>query len=64
MSFSIIYKKIRCCGCPVFGGTGKIADKQVQVADITLLHQLTGWRPSVGLRDGLENLLLFEGLLK
>jgi UDP-glucose 4-epimerase len=40
------------------------ADKQVQVADITLLHQLTGWRPSTNLRDGLENLLRFEGLLK
>lgn len=40
------------------------ADKQVQVADITLLSQLTGWRPSTSLRDGLEDLLRFEGLLK
>lgn len=40
------------------------ADKQMQVADITLLSQLTGWRPAISLRDGLENLLRFEGLLK
>lgn len=40
------------------------ADKQVQVADIALLHQLTGWKPSTSLREGLETLLRFEGLLK
>jgi UDP-glucose 4-epimerase len=40
------------------------ADKQVQIADITLFHQLTGWKPSTTIRDGLESLLRFEGLLK
>ena len=42
----------------------RTADKQVQVADITLLHQLTGWKPSTSLREGLANLLRFEGLLR
>jgi len=40
------------------------ADKQVQIADITLLYQLTGWRPETTLREGLESLLRFEGLTK
>jgi UDP-glucose 4-epimerase len=40
------------------------ADKMVQVADISLLQQLTGWRPEVSLRQGLADLLKFEGLLK
>ncbi|MFA6544037.1 MAG: NAD(P)-dependent oxidoreductase [Limisphaerales bacterium] len=39
-------------------------DKLVQRADITRLAQLTGWRPQVKLRDGLAELLRFEGLLK
>lgn len=38
-------------------------DKQVQRADITRLRQLTGWQPRVQLRDGLAELLRFEGLL-
>ncbi|MEY4201230.1 MAG: hypothetical protein RLZZ265_2970 [Verrucomicrobiota bacterium] len=38
-------------------------DKLVQRADITRLIQLTGWRPQVNLRDGLAELLRFEGLL-
>ena len=39
-------------------------DKQVQRADITRLAQLTGWQPQIKLRDGLAELLHFEGLLK
>lgn len=39
------------------------ADKLVQVADISHLKALTGWQPQVNLRDGLELLLRFEGLL-
>ncbi|MBM4210565.1 MAG: NAD(P)-dependent oxidoreductase [Gammaproteobacteria bacterium] len=39
-------------------------DKQVQRADIARLTQLTGWQPQVKLRDGLAELLRFEGLLK
>jgi UDP-glucose 4-epimerase len=39
-------------------------DKQVQRADITRLAQLTGWRPQVKLREGLAELLRFEGLLQ
>jgi UDP-glucose 4-epimerase len=40
------------------------ADKQVQVADISLLKELTGWRPQIGLRDGLTDLVKFETLLQ
>ena len=32
--------------------------------DISRLKSLTGWQPQVNLRDGLEMLLRFEGLLK
>lgn len=39
-------------------------DKQVQRADITRLIELTGWRPQIRLRDGLAELLRFEGLLR
>lgn len=38
-------------------------DKLVQRADITRLKSLTGWQPQVQLRDGLAELLRFEGLL-
>ena len=40
------------------------ADKLVQVADISLLEKLTGWRPEVSLRAGLTDLARFEGLLE
>lgn len=40
------------------------ADKLIQVADIRRLEALTGWRPEIGLREGLADLLRFEGLLK
>lgn len=40
------------------------ADKLIQVADIGQLEALTGWRPAIGLREGLADLLRFEGLLK
>jgi nucleoside-diphosphate-sugar epimerase len=40
------------------------ADKLVQVADISLLKQLTGWQPEIALRPGLADLLRFEGLLR
>lgn len=40
------------------------ADKLVQVADISLLDKLTGWRPEVELRAGLTRLLQFEGLIE
>jgi UDP-glucose 4-epimerase len=40
------------------------ADKLVQVADILLLKQLTGWQPEIALRPGLADLLRFEGLLR
>lgn len=40
----------------------RAADKLVQVADIGLLEQLTGWRPEISLRAGLTELLRFEGL--
>lgn len=36
-------------------------DKQSQVADISLLRQLTGWSPEVSITEGLERLLEFEG---
>ena len=36
------------------------ADKQNQVADITLLKKALGWAPSPSLRDGLVKLLEFE----
>ena len=39
------------------------ADKEVQVADISLLKSLTGWSRGVEFHDGLRNLLEFEGLL-
>lgn len=39
------------------------ADKLVQVADISLLQRITGWRPEITLRAGLTDLLRFEGLL-
>lgn len=38
-------------------------DKLVQRADITRLVRVTGWQPQVKLRDGLAELLRFEGLL-
>lgn len=38
-------------------------DKQVQVADVTLLQTLTGWKREVEFTDGLADLLRFEGLL-
>lgn len=41
----------------------RLADKLVQVADITLLQAITGWRPEITLRQGLTELLRFEGLL-
>jgi UDP-glucose 4-epimerase len=40
------------------------ADKLIQVADISLLKQLTGWQPEIALRPGLTRLLKFERLLK
>ncbi len=39
------------------------ADKEVQVADISLLKSLTGWSRPVEFHDGLRDLLEFEGLL-
>ncbi|RJR41454.1 MAG: NAD-dependent epimerase/dehydratase family protein [Desulfobacteraceae bacterium] len=38
-------------------------DKETQVADISLLRKLTGWEPRLTLRNGLRQLLTFEGLL-
>ena len=40
------------------------ADKLVQVADMRALEAATGWKPEIGLREGLADLLRFEGLLK
>jgi nucleoside-diphosphate-sugar epimerase len=40
------------------------ADKQIQIADTTLLRKLTGCSPLVTLRDGLRDLLAFEGFIK
>jgi UDP-glucose 4-epimerase len=40
------------------------ADKLVQIADISLLKKLTGWRPEIALRQGLADLLQFEGLIE
>jgi UDP-glucose 4-epimerase len=40
------------------------ADKQVQVADISLLRQLTGFSRQHDLRDGVRDLLKFEGLIR
>lgn len=39
------------------------ADKLVQRADIHQLQQMIGWRPEIPLRDGLRDLLKYEGLL-
>jgi UDP-glucose 4-epimerase len=39
------------------------ADKLVQRADISKLRQLVGWQPEISLRDGLRELLKYEGLL-
>lgn len=39
------------------------ADKLVQTAQVTRLSQLLSWKPEVTLRDGLRQLLQFEGLL-
>lgn len=38
-------------------------DKQTQVADIMHLRKLTGWKPEVDIRQGVKELLQFEGLL-
>ncbi len=38
-------------------------DKQTQVADITRLKKLTAWQPEMDIRQGVKDLLLFEGLL-
>ncbi len=39
-------------------------DKQTQVANIELLHALTGWRPQTSIQKGLKELLEFENSLK
>jgi UDP-glucose 4-epimerase len=39
------------------------ADKEVQVADTSLLKSLTGWSRQIEFQDGLRSLLEFEGLL-
>ena len=39
------------------------ADKQVQVSDISLLQKLTGFKRQHDLREGVRDLLKFEGLL-
>ena len=39
------------------------ADKQVQIADVALLQALAAWTRSIELKDGLRNLLEFEGFL-
>ncbi len=39
------------------------ADKLVQRADITKLRRMLSWQPEVSLRDGLRELLKYEGLL-
>ena len=39
------------------------ADKEVQVADVSLLTSLTGWSRQVDFEPGLRSLLAFEGLL-
>jgi len=39
------------------------ADKEVQVADVSLLKSLTGWSRQMEFQDGLRALLEFEGLL-
>jgi UDP-glucose 4-epimerase len=39
------------------------ADKLVQRADIARLRQLTGWQPEIPLKEGLRELLRYEGLL-
>jgi UDP-glucose 4-epimerase len=39
------------------------ADKEVQVADVSLLKSLTGWSRRVEFQEGLRDLLEFEGLL-
>ncbi len=38
-------------------------DKQTQVADISLLKKLTNWQPEKNIRQGITELLQFEGLL-
>jgi UDP-glucose 4-epimerase len=38
-------------------------DKQTQVADISHLKGLTNWEPEVNIRQGVKDLLMFEGLL-
>ena len=38
-------------------------DKQMQVADVSLIRQRTPWKPTVSLESGLRDLLEFEGLL-
>lgn len=38
-------------------------DKQTQVADINRLRQITNWEPSTSFRDGIADLLRFEGLI-
>lgn len=40
------------------------ADKLIQVADTNCLRRLTGWAPEIRLREGLTDLLRFEGLLR
>ena len=40
----------------------RAADKQVQKADITRMLTSTNWSPTVGLQDGLQDLLRIEGL--
>jgi UDP-glucose 4-epimerase len=39
------------------------ADKMVQKSDITTLRERIGWQPEVSLREGLRELLKYEGLL-
>ncbi len=41
----------------------RAADKQVQVADVSLLEKIVPLKAAIDIRDGLRNLLEFEGLL-
>lgn len=41
----------------------RVVDKEVQKADISRILTSTSWRPNVGLREGLKELLQIEGLI-
>ena len=55
----LLFEMLRPGEAPVFGDIGDRALEQIRVAQVDATDELTGWRPTVVLRDGLRRTIDF-----